>query len=96
MDAKEVLNAARETEPKNSVEEGLVREAVQILREKGYTWTEITHFLTTRGITICEAHVRYLSHSTTRKRRKPKLAGIHSPSDEFGTRFLSRSEVFEA
>ena len=48
MDRDAILAAAQATEPKTRLEEH--REAVQTLRDKGFTWRDIAEFLTEQGV----------------------------------------------
>lgn len=48
MDPEEILKAARATPEKQNLE--AYREAVEVLREKGFTWRDIADFLTERGV----------------------------------------------
>ncbi len=48
MDPKKILAAAKAAPSKVQIEEH--REAVKLLREKGYTWREIADFLNKQGI----------------------------------------------
>ncbi len=48
MSRENILAAAQAAEPKVKIEEH--REAVQILRDKGYTWREISDFLNKQGV----------------------------------------------
>ncbi len=48
MNPEELSAEARSAPPKVRLEE--YRDAVEALREKGYTWREVADFLTERGV----------------------------------------------
>lgn len=48
MDPEKILAAAKAAKPKVQIEE--YRDAVNVLRDKGYTWREIADFLNQQGV----------------------------------------------
>lgn len=67
MNRDEITAAAKAAPAKVNLEE--YREAVQTLREKGYTWREVADFLNERGISTDHTRVYRLFGAPKRERR---------------------------
>lgn len=67
MNRDEIMAAAKATPAKVRLEEH--REAVQMLREKGFTWREIAEFLTERGVPTDHTRVYRLFGQEKSERR---------------------------
>ncbi len=68
MDPKEILAEAKAAASKTRIEE--YREAVQTLREKGYTWREIADFLRARGVVTDHTRIYRTFGKNTKRRQK--------------------------
>ena len=73
MKREEIIAAALAAEPKVRIEE--YREAVDILRDKGYTWREIAEFLNHKGIQTDHTRV-YRTFGKTPKQHAPESREI--------------------
>jgi hypothetical protein len=67
MDREEIIAAAKAATAKVSLEE--YREAVEALREKGFTWRDIAEFLSERGVPTDHTRVYRLFGEQKSKRR---------------------------
>lgn len=67
MNREKILAAAQAAPPKARLQDH--REAVQALRDKGFTWREIADFLTTQGVPTDHTRVYRTFGETSQQRR---------------------------
>lgn len=73
MNKDEILAAAKEAPAKVQLDE--YREAIESLRDKGYTWREIADFLSERGVSVDHTRI-YRMFGDGKRRRGPESRSV--------------------